>query len=161
MAKRMWKKIRPTSLNHAMELCLDHAREERRLKADGVSSLMGLASHWTLYKWVENGRMPAVLVRAFEHACGIDYVTQYLAYSCHKLVVDIPTGRNITEMEVNELQGSFTEALGLVIRFYNGVGALDETIAALNNVMAGLAWHRENVGKHARPELGLFDGGEE
>ncbi|WP_216820105.1 hypothetical protein, partial [Zoogloea sp. LCSB751] len=81
---------------------------------DRVADLMGLPSKWTLYKWLENGRIPAVLIRPFEHACGADYMTLYIAASSNRLVVDIPSGRKATNAEVNELQCSFSDAMGLL-----------------------------------------------
>ena len=158
MARRSWKTVRANSLRHGIELCLEYAREKQNLSVDRVADLMGLSSKWTIYKWLENGRLPAVLIRPFEHACGIDFVTLYIAASSNRLVVDIPSGRKASASEVNELQGSFTEAMGLLIRFYQGDSDACDTINALNNVMSGIAWHRENVKKSDSPELSLFEG---
>ncbi len=143
-----------------MELCLEYAREKQNLSVDNVADLMGLPAKWTLYKWLESGRMPAILIRPFEHACGAEFMTQYLAGSAHKLVVDIPSGRKAKPAEVNELQGSFAEAVGLLIKFYEGGAQVDDTLAALEHVVGGLAWHRENVSKVEAPELGLFEEGD-
>ncbi|MDI5877265.1 MULTISPECIES: hypothetical protein [Shewanella] len=161
MSRRNWKKVRANSLRHAMELCLEFAREKQNLSVDRVADLMGLPSKWTLYKWLENGRIPAVLIRPFEHACGADYMTLYIAASSNRLVVDIPSGRKATNAEVNELQGSFSDAMGLLIRFYQGQSAAEDTITALNHVMGGIAWHSENVSKSQTPELAMFDGEDE
>lgn len=157
MAPRSWKKVQPNSLRHAMELCLEHARVKRNLSVDRVADNMGMASKWTLYKWLENGRMPAVLIRPFEHTCGIELVTQYLATSGHKLVVPIPAGKKPKDTDVNELQGTFSEAISLLIRFYQGKSEADETLGSLTQVMTDIAWHRENVSKTMTPELSLFD----
>ncbi|CAD6366709.1 hypothetical protein SHEWT2_01190 [Shewanella hafniensis] len=161
MSRRNWKKVRANNLRHSMELCLEFAREKQNLSVDRVADLMGLPSKWTLYKWLENGRIPAVLIRPFEHACGADYMTLYIAASSNRLVIDIPSGRKATNTEVNELQGSFSEAMGLLIRFYQGQSAAEDTITALNNVMGGIAWHSENVSKSQEPELAMFDGEDE
>lgn len=161
MSRRNWKKVRANSLRHAMELCLEFAREKQNLSVDRVADLMGLPSKWTLYKWLENGRIPAVLIRPFEHACGADYMTLYIAASSNRLVIDIPSGRKATNAEVNELQGSFSDAMGLLIRFYQGQSAAEDTITALNHVMGGIAWHSENVSKSQTPELAMFDGEDE
>ena len=161
MSRRNWKKVRANSLRHAMELCLEFAREKQNLSVDRVADLMGLPSKWTLYKWLENGRIPAVLIRPFEHACGADYMTLYIAASSNRLIVDIPSGRKATNAEVNELQGSFSDAMGLLIRFYQGQSAAEDTITALNHVMGGIAWHSENVSKSQTPELAMFDGEDE
>ncbi|MCU8084256.1 hypothetical protein [Shewanella sp. SM23] len=66
--RRNWEKVRANNLRHLMALCLEFAREKQNLSVDRVADLMGLPSKWTLYKWLENGRIPAVLIRPFEHA---------------------------------------------------------------------------------------------
>ncbi|QUN06462.1 hypothetical protein KDN34_03090 [Shewanella yunxiaonensis] len=158
MTRINWKKVTANSLRHAMELCLEHAKERKNLSVDRVADLMGLPNKWTIYKWLENGRMPAVLIRSFEHACGIDLMTRYIASSAGMLVIDIPAGKAADHKEINELQSGFAEAIGLLIKFYAGNAEADETIGALSNVMGGLAWHRQNVAKSGTPELELFGG---
>ncbi|MDO5940617.1 hypothetical protein [Burkholderia cepacia] len=76
MSRRNWKRVRPMSLRHALELCKDYAKERHNLSVERIAERMGLADHWTLYKWFQSGRMPLNLVRPFESACGIDFVTR-------------------------------------------------------------------------------------
>ncbi|TVP10573.1 helix-turn-helix domain-containing protein [Shewanella sp. KCT] len=158
MATRNWKKVTANSLRHAMELCLAHARERKNLSVDRVADLMGLPNKWTLYKWLENGRMPSVLIRPFEHACGITLMTRYLATSGGQLVIDIPAGKRADASDINAVQGSFSDAMGLLIKFYDGQTEAEETLGALTRLMSGIAWHRENVNKSLTPELELFGG---
>jgi hypothetical protein len=158
VTQRNWKRLRPTSLRHAMELCLEHAREKHRRSVDRVADLMGLGNKWALYKWMESGRMPAILIRPFEHACGIDYCTQYLAYSAHKLLIDIPAGRAVTELEIADLQASLTDAARALMSYHAGKRDAEATLAALTHAMSGLAWHRANVAQTSEPELALFEG---
>lgn len=161
MPRRNWKRVSPTSLRHAMELCLEHGREKRNLSVDRVADLMGLANKWTLYKWLENGRMPANLVRPFEHACGATFMSQYIATSAHKLLVDIPTGKPAQDDDVLALQGACNEAINLLARFYRGDADADATAAALTGLMGEIAGHRERVNKSLTPELSLFGEDEE
>lgn len=154
MTHRNWKRTRARSLRHAIELCLEYAREHQ-LSVDRVADLMGLASKWTLYKWLQSGRMPAVLIRPFEHACGATFLTDYLAASAHKLLVDAPQGRRANDMELAELHASFSEALQKLLKFYDGAAEAPETLDALTHLMKGVAWHRENVSKSTEPELAL------
>ncbi|AOE92049.1 hypothetical protein LBM341_03799 (plasmid) [Ralstonia solanacearum] len=60
VTRRNWKRIRPTSLRHALELCKDYAKERHNLSVERIAESMGLADHWTLYKWFQNGRMQAI-----------------------------------------------------------------------------------------------------
>jgi len=156
--RRSWKKVHPNSLRHAMELCLEHAEQKKNLSKERVGDLMGLSSHWVLYKWLKEGRMPSNLIRPFEHVCGIDLMTQYLATSSHKLLIDMPTGKGCSPVDINDMQASFSEAVGLLIRFYQNPEKVDETVASLTAVMQDIAYHRENVSKAVSPELSLFGG---
>lgn len=156
MGMRNWKHLQPHSLRHGMELCLEHGREARRLSVDRVADLMGLANRWTIYKWLENGRLPAVLIRPFEHATGGDYVTRYLATTAQRLLIAIPTGRGASAADLNALQVSFAAAVGLLIRFYEGAADTDATLGALTDALNSLAWHRVNVAKTQAPELPMF-----
>jgi len=161
MRRRNWKRVHPSSLRHAMELCLDYGREKQNLSVDRVSDLMGMPSKWVLYKWMENGRMPAVMIRPFEHACGATFVTQYIGASAQKLLIDIPTGKTATQDDLLDLQSVLNDAVGLLAKFYRGAVEADEVIGGVTQAMGQLAGHRGNVEKAKSPELELFDGGEE
>lgn len=60
MPSRNWKHP-PQTIQAALEACLDHARLKHHRSLDHVAADMGLVSHWVLYKWVESGRIPAVM----------------------------------------------------------------------------------------------------
>ena len=72
MTRRVWKRYQPATLREALQGCKQYAQEARHLSVERIAERMGLEDHWSLYKWVANGRMPAVLVPAYEHACGIN-----------------------------------------------------------------------------------------
>ena len=161
MARRNWKRATATSLRHAMELCLEYAKGKKNLSVDNIADLMGLNNKWTLYKWMESGRMPSILIRPFEHACGCTYMTQYIASSAHKLLVDIPNGKPPKDTDLISLQTGFNEAVNLLAGFYQGKASADETLGALTSVMGQIAGHRVNVSKALAPELQLFGGEDE
>lgn len=144
------------SLRHAIELCLDHARNHKRLSVDRVADQLGLANKWTLYKWMESGRLPATLIRPLESVCGTDCITRYLALSAHKLIIDMPRGNTAQESEINDTQAAFAAALTALIEYYRGRCDTETTLTELHDVMARLAGHREHVLAHAEPELDLF-----
>ncbi|SFT99980.1 hypothetical protein [Halomonas saccharevitans] len=120
---------------------------------DRVADLMGLTSKWALYKWMESGRMPAILIRPFEQACGIDLVTRYIGHSGHKLLVDIPTGKRASGTDINALQASFAEAVGLLLSYYDGQTEAEDTLGALYTTMEHLAWHQGTIERHRQPQL--------
>ena len=155
MTRRNWKREVPRSLSHAMELCITHARDKKNLSVDNIADLMGLANKWMLYKWTESGRMPAILIHPFEHACDCSFMTQYFATSNNKMLVDIPKGRKVEDSELLELQSGFNDAVNLLARFYQGGAEAEETIGALTKLMEEIAGHRANVSKVITPELGL------
>jgi hypothetical protein len=142
-------------MEHAMKLCLDYAHDRHHRSIDQVADLMALPNKWRLYKWVEGANLPARYVLNFEHACGADFVTQYQAHSSRRLLISIPTGRNIKAADLHTLQGLTNDAIGALLAFAAGHQDAAETMAAITEAMEGLAWHRANVAKHQQPELEL------
>jgi len=157
MARINWKRERGTSMRHAMELCIRYAKDMHNLSVEQISDLMGEASHFTLYKWMESGRMPAIKIRPFEHACRCDYVTHYLAYSANKLVINIPTGRKAEHKELNDLSIFTHTAIAELISFWEGKEDQEQVISSLSTLIEDLAHQRGNVAKSQQPELNLLE----
>lgn len=155
MKKRNWKTVQPSSIRQALEGSLEFAKERHNLSVERIAERMGQANHWALYKWISEGRMPAVLIPAFEHVCGINLVSRWLASTGGKLLVDMPTGRTCDAQEMHELQAVLNTAAGALIAFYQGHADADATLAAIQTGLTGLAWHRANVQQHAHPQLEL------
>ena len=155
MTRRNWKALQPTSLRHAFELCKDHARERLNKSVEGIADDMGLADHWVLYKYLQKGSMPANLIRPYELACGIDYVTRYLAASNGRLLVQIATGRKLTHGDIVELHEHFAKAVQLLTSYYAKPDDPSAALAALTTHMEHVAWHRQNVAQHINPQLDL------
>lgn len=159
--KRRWRNRVPTSVRQATEWCKDYAREVHNLSVEGIAEAMGLADHWTLYKWIQSGRMPAVMIPAYERTCGIAFVSRWLAATGGRLVVQIPSGRTATAKDVLALQGEVSTAIAALVEFYEGKQDAPETLAKLQGAMEGLAHHHRNVEQHQTPELPLELGDEE
>lgn len=148
-----WKRVQPHSLRHGSELCVRHAGDRMNRSVEQIAEIMAEASHFTLYKWLESGRMPALKIRAFEHACGADYMTQYLAHSAGYLLVKVPTGRQAEHRELNELSKFAHEVLGLLLEFYDSQEKPEEAVQAVTRLMEDLAFQRGNIEKFKQPEL--------
>lgn len=150
-----WKRIQPTSLRHATELCKNHALAVHNRSVERIAELMGLADHWALYKWLQNGRMPACLIRPYEQACGAHYITRWIAASAGLLAVDMPTGRTATAGDMVALNTGFAHALQLLTDLYqNGPKAAPAaTLEALRGHLEQVAYHHHNVAQHATPQL--------
>lgn len=156
MPSRNWKHP-PQSLQAALEACIEHARSKHRRSIEHIAADMGLANHWILYKWVESGRIPGVMIRPFELACRCNHVTTYLAHAAHRLIIDIPTGRLPESSDLQAVQAATHEALGALIAFAGGKVKAEEVMAAVTKAMEQLAYQRENAARNAQPELALED----
>lgn len=152
MRKRNWKKERATSLVHSFELAGDYALEVLRRPPKQMAELMD-TSLPTYYRWISEGAMPASKIRQFEHLCGCHFVSDYLALAAGRMVVEMPVGKRATESDIAALQSGTAQAIHLVIEFYAGRAALDETTSAMDDALRGLSFHRANVTKLAEPEL--------
>lgn len=153
MSRRNWKRFQPTSLREALKGCKDFALERHHLSVERIAERMCLEDHWALYKWIANGRMPLVCLPAYEHACGVNFGTRWLAASAGQLLVNIPTGRAITSADQTELHSGFVDAMKLIASFYAGQATQAETLEAITQHMQHMAWHHGNVAAHANPEL--------
>jgi hypothetical protein len=153
MPGRNWKRVNATSLSNALELCIEFAREKHNRSVATLAELIGLDNKFTLYKWIATGKLPAISIRPFEHACGCDFVTRYLAHSATKLLIDIPVGQVAGVEDLQRLTGSCNVAVGKLIEFYRGEITPEEVAATITIAMEDLAWHRVNVAKGPAPEL--------
>ena len=155
MSRRNWKRWQPATLRDALKGCKDFALERHNLSVERIAERMGPEDHWSLYKWIANGRMPLVLAPAFEHACGINLVARWMAATDGKLLVDIPSGRKAQPADMVELNTGFAQALQLLTDFYSGGEQADAnaTLEALRNHLEQVAYHHHNVAQYATPEL--------
>ena len=154
MSRRNWKRVRPTSLIEALRLCKEFAQERHNLSVERIADRMGV-THDSLYKWLATGRMPAILIPAYELACGCHYVSEWLAASGGSLVVQMPTGRKADGTELLDMNSSCAAALQLLTAFYAAPQATcpEATLAALRQHMEQVAFHHNNVAQYATPEL--------
>lgn len=153
MSRRNWNRIQPSSLRQALELCKDHARERLNLSVELIADRMGVPDHWTVYKWIQTGRIPANMIRPYEIACGIDFVTRWVAASAGRLLIEVPTGRAVTATDLHSLQELLNTAVGQLLQFHSGKADATAALAAIQQGMEGLAWHKGNVEKHLQPEF--------
>jgi len=160
MTRRRWKARQPTTPQDAMRLCLDWADFKHNRSVARVGDLMGV-SEWTVYKWMSEGSIPSRRIRPFEFACGATFLTQYIAISAQKIIIDIPAGRACDESGLLDLQNVLNDAVSLLTRFYRGEIEAGDVLQGATSAIEQLAGHRENVRKHAAPELDLFSEGDE
>lgn len=154
MSRRDWKRERATSATHAMRLCKEFAQERRQLSVERIADRMG-ATHDSLYKWLATGRMPLIVIPAYELVCGVNFVSVWLASTGGKLVIDMPTGRKAGAADVMELNTSCAKALPLLTAFYADPATtdVDATLAALREHLELAAFHHRNVAQYQAPQL--------
>ncbi len=132
---------RPTSLEHAMKLCIAYAKDRHNLSVERIADIMN-CDIWRLYKWMKIGNMPVQRITGFEHTCGINYVTQWFAINSNKLLIDIPSiNSNDQARDIQRLQLAVTHATLLAIENKDP----DKTITTLTAAMEQIAWHRERI----------------
>ena len=144
----------PRDLREAIRACKDHAREKRRLSVERLADLLDVTVD-TLYKWMADGRLPASKIPAFEHACGAYWVSEYLAASSGRIVIQIPAGHPTDAEGLATLQAIIADATARLIRCYRGEASIEETRDGLTVSLQALAWHRENEARLETPELDL------
>jgi len=154
VTRRDWKRVRPLSLVEALRLCKEFAQQRQNLSIERIADRMG-TSHDSLYKWLASGRIPAMLLPAYENACGCHFASVWLATSAGKLVIDMPSGRTASPCDMVEFNSGFAAALQLLSDFYAHPGQADPaaTLAALTAHLQQVAYHQANVQRHATPEL--------
>lgn len=142
-----------TSLRVAFDQ-VHQALGKKRISADRAAELLG-TSVATYYKWLEECRMPADKLALIEHIADNHAVTRYFAHRGHLMVIDIPRGKGADASDINALQGVLNNAAGALIAFMAHEIDAAETMSRLTTGMEALAYYREDVRKHAAPELDL------
>lgn len=144
----------PTSLRAAFELDKAHALKRRRLNIERIAELLSTTPA-TLYKWIETDSMPVRALIAWQHITGSNHVVRYLASREGAVVIQIPTGRDVTAEDIHDLQMVLAAAPGALLKLMKGQIERSECLSALTNGMESLAWHRANVERQEQPELEL------
>lgn len=155
MSRRNWKTVNPRSLREAIELCKDFALEKHRRSVERIAELAGEESQWTVYGWLRDGSIPGKKIHAFQHACGCDFITRYLAHSSGLLLIAMPAGRQVDADDVHQLQCTLNSAVAALLGFASGHMDADQVGAEITTALEALAWHRENAARSHQPELDL------
>ena len=153
MSRRNWKKVQPTSLRHAIELCKDYAKEVHNISVERIAEIMDEESHWTVYGWLRDGSIPSRKILGYQHACRCNFITRWLAHTGGQLIIDMPRGRLLDGDDTHALQNTLNEAVGALLGFAAGRLDADQVGHELSTAIEALAWHRENVARHTQPEL--------
>jgi hypothetical protein len=154
MSARNWRGASPRTQAEAIKLCVDYAFEKHRRNVERIAELMG-TSQYTVYGWIRDESVPGRKMQAFQHACGCDFITRWLAHSSGMLLIPIPKGRKVEVDDVHRVQGTVNTAVGALIRYASGDIDAAQLGTELTAAMETLAFHRENAIRNRQPELEL------
>ena len=154
MAHAPLKRQRANSLVHALRLCKEWAQAKRHLSVERIADRMG-TTHDSLYKWLATGRMPAIVLPAFEQVCGAHYASDFLAAAAGRLVLAMPTGKQAGAADLLDVNSSWAQALQLLTQFYAAPAQADPeaTLSALRQHLEQVAYHHANVSAYQEPQL--------
>ena len=154
MTRLNWKNRRASSLVHALRLCKEYAQVRRQLSVERIADRMGV-SHDSLYKWLATGRLPAILIPAYEQVCGTHYASEWLAASADRMVVAMPKGCKVDDASLVEMNSAWAAAFQALNKFYAAPSAetAESTLDALREHMSQVAYHQANVAQYTTPEL--------
>ena len=154
MTRPSWKNRRATSLVHALRMCKEYAQARRNLSIERLADRMGV-SHDSLYKWLATGRLPAILLPAFELACGVHYASEWLAANADRMVVQLPKGAKAEDADLVAMNTAWATTYQALTKFYAApsADAAEATLDALREHMARVAYHQANVAQYSTPEL--------
>ena len=102
--------------------------------------------------------LPLNRIAQFEALTGSRFISEYLSVlHGDRVVIEIPRGRKGKVADMAQVQSQTAAALALLAKWHEDGSGVDETIEALTNVLAVLAYQRENVKKAEAPELNFED----
>lgn len=136
-------------LNDALYQCLQAAKTQGYRSVDAVALAMNV-DVWVLRKWVQDNRLPASQIHAFESACGSDALISYLAAERGFVLVPLSQSRDhITVDDALGLQRVVLEGIAA------GLSATEPTlnwsaIDALTTAITALCSLRQRIA--SRPE---------
>ena len=140
-----------SDIRAAMRESLKFAKKEHYLDVADVADRMGLPNAWVLFKWAETGRIPALVIPAFEKACGTALLSRSLAEASGHLVIRArshPIGSAADWSQVNLLVAqAMAEAAAVVAA--PAPERRRATIKAINKAMDILAYMRFELAQEA------------
>lgn len=132
-------------IRSAINECLDYAKRVLYRDVASLAELMSLDNKWVLFKWVETGRIPAVLIPAFEAACGCNALSRCLAKEGGSMTIPAPTGRFARVASSTETHLLVTTAIATAIAAEINASKAGEAVRAINGAIESLAWLRHQL----------------
>lgn len=128
----------------AMNACVTHAADHYGINITDIANLTGV-NKWTLFKWLESGRMPVTELKKFEDICHARFVTRHLADHAGMLLVSRPKGLETPEATLLTANKAMADALSAVSACIGGQIGVKPAIKAIDAAMEVLAVLRRQV----------------
>lgn len=125
----------------ALNSCVTHAAEHYGLSITDIAAHMQV-SKWTLFKWIDSGRMPLLEIANFENACHARFVTRYMA---ERAVLTKPLGVDEPMQTLAATHKVVADALAHTANLLDGKGEQRQTIKAIDAAMEALANQRRCI----------------
>jgi hypothetical protein len=131
-------------LAEAINACLKHANEHYGLSVKDIAPGMN-TKMFTLFKWIESGKMPLNVVAQFENLCHARYITRHLAEVSGFILVTCPRGMETPENALVTLNKTTVEAVGSVAGFMSGDKSKRDAIKAIDTAIESLVWQKSRI----------------
>ena len=116
------RQAKATSLDHAIELAKQHAKEQHR-PSKVMADLMGVELK-TYYRWLLDNTLPLNRIAQFEALTGSRFISEYLSVlHGDQVVIEIPRGRKGKAADMAQVQSQTAAALALLAEPAHVIGA--------------------------------------
>lgn len=111
------RQAKATSLDHAIELAKQHAKEQHR-PSKVMADLMGVELK-TYYPWLLDNTLPLNRIAQFEALTGSRFISEYLSVlHGDRVVIEIPRGRKGKAADMAQVQSQTAAALALLAKWH-------------------------------------------
>ena len=129
----------------ALNSCIFHAAEHYGLSITDISASMEASSNWTVFKWIESGKMPLCEIAKFEDACHARFVTRYLAEHAGLLLLPKPKATDNPTQTLLGAHKAIADALSHAANFWDGKGDKKQALKTIDTAMEALACQRKQI----------------
>lgn len=136
-----------SSVVDAVKECAQYAKTFRYLSREGVAEKMGFTggARWVVYKWVDEGKVPARHIPAFERACGTNLLTSCLVRVAGQIAVPMLPPESAPPLDLARTQVVLAEAMATVTSALYDGDRRGQAVTAINSAIEALAGLRHKL----------------
>jgi hypothetical protein len=128
----------------AINDCLKHAEEHFGMTTKDIAQTMNV-NMWTLFKWLESGKLPLNEINKFEAACHARYITRYLADASGLILVTKPRNMEAPENALVAINKASSNAISAIAEYIGGTKNKQGTTKAIDAAIEVLVWQRSRL----------------